>query len=244
MEPTPNPTGPPDPPPKPPFDVVDGQPRFRGLEVVQLRVEVGGQPYELAALRDAADLLDQPDYAERFVHEDVAPYGMELWPAATMLAEHLLEQPPGAGRLAVELGCGLGLVSLVAAAHGWRVEATDYEETALRFARYNAERNGVPLAGVAHLDWRNPPRDRRFDLVLAADVLYQLVDHEPVLASIDALLAPAGVALIADPCRGVADRFAALAAEHGYDVTQTKRHAPGPGQRQVQGRIFQLRPQS
>ena len=45
----------------------------------------------------------------------------------------------------VELGCGLGVPSLVAAHHGAEVVATDWAADALELLRRNAERNGVAL---------------------------------------------------------------------------------------------------
>ncbi len=67
------------------FEGRPGDLRFRGLPVHEEAVVVAGRTFRLAGLRDAADLLDQPDYAKKFVEEDRAPYGMELWPAAPML---------------------------------------------------------------------------------------------------------------------------------------------------------------
>ena len=141
----------------------------------------------------------------------------------------------------IEIGCGLALVSMAAARAGWRVIATDNEPTSLRFARHNAAQNNVPIAGFESLDWRHPPAGRRFDRVYAADVLYQLVDHEPVLHCLRALLAPDGLALVADPNRSVADRFAAMAESHGFVVEVISAAAPGPAGKRVEGRIFRMR---
>ncbi|HNQ24896.1 MAG TPA: methyltransferase domain-containing protein [Phycisphaerae bacterium] len=228
--------------PGPLFEVVDGQERYRGLPVVRTSIALGGHTFQLAVLEDAADLLDHPDYARRFLEDNMAPYGVELWPSAVMLAGHVLAGEPGAGRSALELGCGLGLVAMAATLHGWRVLATDHEETALQFGRYHSELNGIAVAGWERLDWRQPPGGQRFDRIFAADVLYEGVNHAPILQCIAALLAPSGEALIADPRRGVADRFEMLAVEHGFAVEVVPACAAGPNGKDVQGRIFVLRP--
>jgi predicted nicotinamide N-methyase len=204
-------------------------------------VTVAGQTFDIACLDDAADLLDEPDYAKRFLEEDRAPYGLELWPAAIMLAEYILQHESNDGGRAIEIGCGLALVSMAAARAGWIVTATDNEPTSLRFARYNAGLNGAPIEAFEPLDWRHPPAGRRFDRVYAADVLYQLVDHEPVLHCLRALLAPDGLALVADPNRSVADRFAAMAEPHGFTVEVIPTAAPGSAGKRVEGRIFRMR---
>ena len=157
-----------------------------------------------------------------------------------MLAEFVLQGDDGRGRLAVELGCGLALVSIAAAMKGWRIVGTDNEQTSLRFAEYNARLNKAEIAGFETLDWHHPPTNRRFERIYAADVLYQLVDHEPLLACIRALLASSGIAFIADPNRSVADRFAPLVEAYGFDVCTTTTTAPNAKGKIVRGRIFEL----
>ena len=219
----------------------DEVPHFRGLRVQRREVTIAGESFRVACLDDAADLLDEPDYAKRFLEDDCAPHGVELWSAAVMLAEYILRNEINRGGQAIEIGCGLALVSIAAARVGWRVIATDNEPTSLRFARYNAAQNNARIDGFESLDWRNPPDNRRFDRVFAADVLYQLVDHEPVLHCLQALLAPRGLALVADPNRSVADRFAAMAESHGFAVEVIPAAATGPAGKPVEGRIFRLR---
>lgn len=224
------------------FEWREGKAYFRGLLVEHLPVLLGDREFQIARLRDAAALLDEADFARWFLEEDRAPYGLELWPGAAMLAEMILQGEDGVGRAALELGAGLGLVSIVAAVKGWHISASDNEPMSLRFARYNAELNGVCIPAFELVDWHQPPVVRRYDRVFGADILYQLVDHEPILVCLRTLLAPDGAALLADPNRGVADRFAALAQSHGFQVqvvpsTALRQH-PVPA---VRGRIFVLK---
>ena len=223
------------------FDWRDGVAYFRGLRAEHRVVLVAGNRFRLVALEDAADLLDEADFAKSFLEEDRAPYGLELWPAAIMLAEYILLNGQDVSRRAIELGCGVALGSIAAARAGWRVIATDHEPTALQFAEYNAGLNNAGIEAYELLDWHHPPEGRRFERVLAADVLYQLVDHHPFLRCLNTLLSPGGEALVADPNRGVADRFPALAESHGFKVTVRAATAPGPTAKPVAGRIFRLR---
>ena len=57
-----------------PFEWVDGKPFFRNLPVITRDVKVGGHSYTIASLKDAADLLDDEEFARRFTEEDRAPY--------------------------------------------------------------------------------------------------------------------------------------------------------------------------
>jgi predicted nicotinamide N-methyase len=115
---------------------------------------------------------------EAFARDEFLPYWAELWPAATALVGALPERLDGVRVL--ELGCGLGLPSLVAAARGAEVTAIDWAEDAVVLLRENAERNGLVLVSEVH-DWRQP-LSSTFDLALAADVLYERRNVEPVLA--------------------------------------------------------------
>src|SRR4029077_9470883 len=123
-----------------------------GLTLFSERIRVGG--IELSLLRPAApdELIDE----EAFAHDEFLPYWAELWPAATALAESL---PDVQGLRVIELGCGLGVPSLVAAARGGHVTATDWAADAVELLRENAERNGLILA-VEQWDWRDPRVDR------------------------------------------------------------------------------------
>lgn len=224
-----------------PFEWVDGQPRFRGLPVVLHRAAVTGRIIEIAALKDAAALLDDPEYGQRFIDQDFAPYGMELWPSAIMLAEHVIATDSPPHGTAIELGCGMGLASIALALAGWDITATDHDEMSLRFARHNAERNGATVRAFERLDWRDPPSGTLFDRVWAADVLYQRVDHAILLGCIDRLLARDGMVIIADPNRGVADRFPESAEQMGFRVKSIPTEATIPGDKPAAGRIFELR---
>lgn len=130
----------------------------------------------LSLLRPVApeELIDE----EAFAHDEFLPYWAELWPAASALAAALPERLDGL--LVLELGCGLGVPSLVAAARGARVTAVDWAADAVALLAANADRNGLRLT-VERRDWREP-FDGRYDLALAADVLYERRNVEPVLA--------------------------------------------------------------
>ncbi len=219
-----------------------GVPYFHGVRVEHRRTIVAGRELTLAVLTDAAALIDLPHLEQQFLQTDRLPYGLELWPSSQILAERLLTGEPGAGREALEIGCGLGLVAIAATLAGWRVRATDVDAMALDFARMNAALNGVEVAEWGELDWADPPAGRRFERILAADVLYEAPQHAPILACLRRLLAPGGAALISDPNRGSADRFADLAREAGFEARTLPGEAENHLGRLTKGRVFELRP--
>jgi predicted nicotinamide N-methyase len=148
---------------------------------------------ELSLLRPSTpeDLLDE----EAFEHDEFLPYWAELWPAASALAAAL----PGdlRGVRVVELGCGLGVPSLIAAARGAEVVATDWAADAIELLEQNAKRNGLTLQ-TRVWDWRDP-WEEHFDLALAADVLYELRNVEPLVNALRALAPEALIGLAGRP---------------------------------------------
>jgi len=147
----------------------------------------------LSLLRPVAPdaLIDE----DAFEHDEFLPYWAELWPAAIALAGALPERMVGVR--VVELGCGLGLPSLVAAARGAVVTATDWAGDAVALLAQNAARNRLGLRAEAR-DWRDPWAET-FDLAIAADVLYEQRNVEPLVERLRELAPEALVALAGRP---------------------------------------------
>ena len=169
----------------------------RRFVLARTTVAVAGGDVTLETPRSADELISEID----FELDERLPYWADVWPSSTALAG-VVSALEGRGKRALELGCGVGLVTIGALRAGFDVLATDYYEDALLFAR----RNGLSATGreprTRHADWRAfPPDIGRFDLVLASDVLYEREYATLVAAAIVATLAPGGVALVADPGR-------------------------------------------
>jgi predicted nicotinamide N-methyase len=187
----------------------------------------GGRPFSILSVLDSYALLDRIDPRE-FVKDEQMPYWAEIWPSAITLSSWLADELKPAGKRVIEIGSGVGLVSVVAASCGASVLATDYSAEALRFVRYNAMRNSVSLE-CARLDWRNVQCNDRFDCLFAADVLYERVNLLPIANAVEKLLKPGGRAFIADPRRSMAEQFLEIVSENGFIVTSfTASHDGGP----------------
>jgi predicted nicotinamide N-methyase len=177
------------------------------LDLIEDEVSIGGTRLVLLRPLDAAALVDEDDFAEN----EFLPYWADIWPAGLRLAE-ALPADLHHQRL-VELGCGLGLPSLMAAARGGEVLATDWSTDAMALLAVNAARNDLELR-VQRVDWSEPGAllaEGAFDLVLAADVLYEARNAEWLLELLPRLSA---TVLLADPGREVAKGFLVRAAAH------------------------------
>ena len=134
------------------------------------------------------------------------------------------------GVRSLELGCGAGLCSLVAALSGASVLATDGVADAARLCALSAARNGIPTQPPAApasgsmesrvLDWFKEQQvpEAEFELVLGSDILFFRGCVTPVAAAIQRALRPGGFALISDPCRASVEDFCEKLAGHGLRV--------------------------
>lgn len=178
---------------------------------------------------------------EDFGRDERLPYWAELWPSAIALARYLSHEDLASKR-AIELGCGVGLPTVVALARGAEVLATDHYEAALDFTLHNARTNLGRELETALIDWHVPDAQHlgSFDLVLAADVLYEH-RNAPALADLaPRLLAPGGEALFADPRRKDAPLFLEMMETRGFENT-TKEMMVEQGGREVRVLVHRLR---
>ncbi len=190
-----------------------------------IRERVGDRWWELVALdgfeRNSALLygaLRGRGTAEE--RADLSPMFGVIWPASRALADAVHAAGDLRGRRVLELGCGLALPSMVAAAAGAEVVATDQHPHAEAFLRRNLDRNGVSGVRYHRLDWRRPAGlpERAFDLVLASDVLFARELPALVVATFHRYLAPGGVGWLADPGRAWLPEAEDAARAAGLDV--------------------------
>ena len=182
--------------------------------------------------------------------EQNLPYWAIPWPSGVALADVAMAHPERfAGSRVLELGCGLGVTAAAALAAGARLIATDYGAEALLLCRLNALRNAQRSPYTLQLNWRKPNaalwRLARpaFSQILAADVLYESRDIEPLLSVTERLLAPGGTLWLAEPRRTVAERFVAAAVAAGWQDEIDTHVGPWPtaGDEDVVVNIHRLR---
>jgi predicted nicotinamide N-methyase len=172
-----------------------------GWELVPATVDLPDGQLRLSQPIDGAEIPDDGPVE----WAPLAPYWSIIWRSGVALAREVSRAPLDGLRV-VELGCGLGVPSLAAARAGAEALATDSDAEALDLVLRNARANGLELE-TTPVEWAAPDEliERApFDLVLAADVLYE----RPGVAALLSLLPQlAPEVWIADPNRPAAEAF-------------------------------------
>lgn len=154
------------------------------------------------------------------------PYWATPWASGVALARAIWQHAAAlAGRRVAELGCGLGVTATAAADAGARLLAIDCFGEALAYCRYNVARNTARVPCTRLVDWRLPAgratlaAEGPFDLLLAADVLYEAEDIVPLLELVPRLLPAGGELWLAEPGRATSRRFVAAARQAGWHAS-------------------------
>ncbi|MBI5016114.1 MAG: methyltransferase domain-containing protein [Deltaproteobacteria bacterium] len=186
-----------------------------GYRVDRARLALESLSVELFRVADPNALANAVDPAA-FAEDERFPYWAEVWPSGVALATFVGRRDLS-GRGVLELGCGVGLAGVAAALRGARVLFTDFDPDALAFAAANHALNLGPPGAVRVLDWREPPAGLSAEVILAADVLYERRFLTSFLDALRALLAPAGVAYVAEPGRRIAEGTVERLEAEGFE---------------------------
>lgn len=192
---------------------------------------LGEKLFAMEAIRDLDEAIDMvceelsdEEQKDPFA-EDLCPYFGILWPAAEGLAQYLSKHPELVrNKTVLELGCGLGFPSLVAAHLGAKVLATDFhpdvEEYFLRNCRHSQVR-----CEYQRLNWREAGSDvGLFDVVMGSDVLYESKHPREVAKGLIRFLKPGGKILLSDPGRAYLQSFVTAMNDEGGIYAMDSEH--------------------
>jgi len=160
-----------------------------------------------------------------------APLGMREWPAARLVAEYVQRHKDLFEDCSViEFGCGIGNLGLLIAGVARRVVITDANLLCLKIAENSVRVNSpVDAYGRSNVEvlpylFGDPLLDgvpRRFDVVVAADVIYSMEIVEHFWNGVQARLKPGGLVLIGNQTRiaEAADELYSIGTRLGYELT-------------------------
>ena len=166
-------------------------------------IEVGHKDIHLCTLRDNQQFSDPDGVAEQLgISSATWPLFGVVWPSSLVLANHMLDYDI-AGKRILEVGCGIGLSSILLNKRNADITATDYHPKVEHFLNRNAKLNNSKAIAFERVDWADENCDLGlFDLIIGSDILYE-DQHVELLANFIARHAkPQCKVILVDPGRG------------------------------------------
>lgn len=171
-------------------------------------IEFDGTDIHVRTLRDRQQFSDPGNMAQSLgVSHATWPLFGVIWDSAEILARLMLMFDVR-GKHILEVGCGIGLPSLILNSRTADITATDHHPEARAYLDLNSKLNDDPLIPFTRTGWEDPTTALgQFDLIIGSDLLYQ-PDHPGLLAEFLNQHARAHCqVIIVDPARGNTARF-------------------------------------
>lgn len=193
-----------------------------GYETRKLDVRIGRLQWKIRALSDRLQYADPDQSAEKagICSASWSLFG-QLWPASRILAQ-TVKRIDITNRRIIELGCGLGLPSLVLQSRGANVTASDHHPLSAPFLKYNAALNHLPDVPYLDLPWEKPSLAiGTFDVIIGSDILYERNHSDLLAALIQRLAAARAKVIITCPGRSQRNAFSRLLQAMGFKLDET-----------------------
>lgn len=187
------------------------------------QISIGGHPYRLRILSDKHQFSDANGHRAR-LGLSASQWGLfgQLWPSERLLAQ-AMHRFAVDGKRILELGCGIGLASLVLKRRGVDVVASDSHPLAASFLEYNTTLNTLPTIDYRHLPWNASDSSiGHFDVIIASDVLYEPTQALLLAQVVKRHAYPSAEVLITDPGRDHSQHFSQLLAEQHFALTEER----------------------
>lgn len=198
------------------------------FQTKQQTVQIAGlEDLIIRSLLDHNQFSDDDQQASRLgISEALWPLFGLLWPSGAHLADQIAHRQFDPEETMLEIGCGLGLTSLVAHRRGLDVTATDIHPMAESFLLENTRLNQLNPVKFFRSSWDEEPFPAptlgKFDFLVGSDVLYER-DETCVLARyIDRHTSDTAEVILIDPNRGNRNVFTKCMAGLGFAMTQTE----------------------
>lgn len=212
-----------------------------GYEVSVQTITIGNHPFVIRGLTDRQQ-SGEPD--ERCKAAGICDaswpiFGM-VWPSGMILAD-VMDNYPFHKLRVLEVGCGLGLASMVSHRQGADITASDYHPVAETFMDENLLLNHMKPLQFALVDWKKFHTTLgKFDLIIGSDVLYE-PNHPKLLAGfIDRHAADNSRVIIVDPGRRQRLDFSKRMLANGYSQVPHPLNAALADRIEFKGKVMEF----
>lgn len=209
------------------------------LRIRYQTIEFDDMDIHLRTLRDLQEYQDEDNRAANLGISSAnwSLFGV-VWPSSIILAEFLLNFSLEGKRI-LEIGCGIGVVSLVLNKLLADITATDYHPDACSFLRKNAILNNGPEIPFVRTDWADSNDVLgEFDLLVGSDLLYETDQVNKLAGFIEHHAKTQSEVVIADPGRGNHARFSKKMVELGYSHSKSVIESVDPENNTFKGSVL------
>lgn len=181
-------------------------------------IEIGKLNVHIRSLKNLNQFSDTNDEADKCgINSTTWPIFGVLWKSSSVLAT-IMENKAIKGLNILEVGCGLGLSSIVLSLREANITATDYNPAVEGFLQENTRINKCNDLLFKRADWSDCENTLgEFDLIIGSDLLYER-DHAYLLANFINIHAKKSCeVIIAGPNRGYQGSFTKLMEANDFD---------------------------
>ncbi len=186
-------------------------------------IEFGKTDIHLCTLRDKQEFYDPEQIAEKLgISSSFWSLFGVVWPSSLVLAHFMNDFDTDSKRI-LEVGCGIGLSSLLLNKQHADITATDYHPEVGAFLERNVLLNQDADITFEQVDWA-AKKDQLglFDLIIGSDLLYEDQHIELLAHFIEKHSKPSCEVIIVDPKRGRKNKLSARMVEFGFTSSEQK----------------------
>lgn len=190
---------------------------MNGIELKSEIITINDFEYSISSLKDLQqfDEQDQEAVALGIPSSTWSLFGV-IWPTSVVMALKL-HKCRMEGKRVLEIGCGIGLCSIVLHRLGIDITASDYHPLTRGFLDKNVLGNGLLPIKYQTGNWETENKALgKFDYVIGSDVLYQPAHAKHVSQFIDRHANDKVEVMIGDPGRENRARFTREMIDLGY----------------------------
>ncbi len=172
-------------------------------------IEFGTIDIHLRTLKDTQQFYDNEDKAKKLgIHPASWSIFGVLWPSSQILANYIFQLNTTSKRI-LEVGCGIGLSSILLNHLHQDITATDYHPEVKTFLLKNTILNNDKEIPFCRLDWGDEVSKNlgKFDLIIGSDLLYEQEHGKMLSKFINQYASTKCEVIIVDPSRGNHAKF-------------------------------------
>lgn len=204
-------------------------------------IEIGDVDLHVRTLRDTNQYIDDGGVSEGFgISPAQWPLFGVVWPSGRVLAELMFDYDIG-GRRVLEVGCGIGLASLMLNHREVDITATDRHPKAGVFLALNVALNQGRAIPFVRQGWREREIEASTsELIIGSDLLYEREQVALLSGFIDHCAAPECEVLVIDPGRGHQNHFIRAMQARGFEHEWRKPARQPEDERALKSRIHRF----